>query len=645
MQERDLVIGTAGHIDHGKTSLVRLLTGVDTDRLPAEKLRGITIDIGFASLDLGGWHVAIVDVPGHERFIPNMLAGATGIDLAMLVVAADDSVMPQTREHLEILRFLGLSGGVIALTKCDLADESWLTLVEDDVRSLTTGTFLESAPIIRTSATTRMGAEALCQAIRDVSETAPKRDDLGLFRLAIDRSFTVAGHGAVVTGSVASGSVQVGDELVLLPEGKPVRIRGLHRHERPVERIGRGARAALNLVGVHHSEIKRGQELAEPGYLEPSRVLSVEIRCGDDAPRSIRHRARYRLHLGTAEVAATLALLEANELRQGETTLAQLLLAVPIVAVHGQPFVLREESPPATLAGGRILQPVARRIRRRDHDARDRLDRLRSPLPTIRLIAALGARGFQPWTERELSRDTGIPLRDVSAAVAELAESGALVEIPVAARKTIHIVTEAAQALEDRVLRALARLHESKPRQTMIPRAHVTASLPDLVSETMISGVIERLKQRGLVIGDTKAVALKEHQPRLSQGERKLKAELLEWIRSGGFSPPEVEELHVLAGSRASAVPELLMLLCDEERLVEINPRLYLDEAATVELRRRVVAKLNDEGSLTMADLRDLLATTRKYAVPIGEYLDRTGLTVRDGDTRRLGPISSKSTA
>ena len=277
---RDLVIGTAGHIDHGKTALVRALTGVDTDRLPAEKARGITIDLGFAAIDLGGTRAALVDVPGHERFIRNMLAGASGLDLAMLVVAADDSVMPQTREHLEILRLLGLSGGVVALTKADLVDDAWLAMVEDDVRSLVAGTFLEGSEVVRTSASTGRGINDLAASLARACDRAPGRDDPGLFRMAIDRSFTLAGHGTVVTGTVASGEVAVGDEVRWLPEGRSVRVRGLHRHDRAVERVGRGTRAAVNLGGVHHAEV--------------ARVTSWPSRATSKSPGSCRSRSASR---------------------------------------------------------------------------------------------------------------------------------------------------------------------------------------------------------------------------------------------------------------------------------------------------------------------------------------------------------------
>ena len=294
----NFVLGTAGHIDHGKTALVRALTGVDTDRLPAEKQRGITIDLGFASLDLGDFHVALIDVPGHERFIRNMLAGASGLDLAMLVVAADDSVMPQTREHLQILTLLGLSAGVVALTKCDLVDPSWLDLVEEEIRSLVRGTFLEGAPIVRTSAVTGAGMAELKSALQSACAAVQPATDPGLFRMAIDRSFTVAGHGTVVTGTVASGQVAVGDELQWQPAGRRFACGVCTGTTTPVGSDRTWLRAAINLVGVHHSEVVRGHELASPGYLESTRVLTVDLVSSSDAGRPLKHRDRYKLHLG-----------------------------------------------------------------------------------------------------------------------------------------------------------------------------------------------------------------------------------------------------------------------------------------------------------------------------------------------------------
>ncbi|WP_165229380.1 selenocysteine-specific translation elongation factor [Aquisphaera insulae] len=640
---RDLVLGTAGHIDHGKTALVRALTGVDTDRLPAEKQRGITIDLGFASLDLGEDRLAIVDVPGHERFIRNMLAGASGLDLAMLVVAADDSVMPQTREHLEILELLGLAGGLVVLTKCDLAEGSWIGLVEDEIRELVRGTFLEGAAILRTVATTGLGLEALKAELARLCRSVAVRPDPGLFRMAVDRSFTVAGHGTVVTGTVASGVVAVGDELEWQPAGRTVRVRGLHRHDRPVGEAGRGSRAAINVAGVHHEEIRRGDELAAPGYLRASKVLSVELAAAEEAVRPLRHRGRYRVHLGTAEVSATLALLEGNSLTAGSSSLGQLFLSTPVVAVHGQPLVIRAESPPATLGGGRVIQPEARRLRRRDEPAIDRLRRLRSPDSKERAAAALAFLGLKAADERELCALAGIPIGEVPGVLDELTRAGALVEIPIGVRRTARVLAEFVADLEDRVLRALGRLHAARPRLSAIPRAHLAAELPDLASDALISGIVDRLRDRGKVVAEARTVAAKGHAPKLSQGERKLKEELHAAIRAGGLSPPEAPDLAAKAGARGAVVPDLLSLLRDEQRVVEVSQSLFLDFEADAELRRRVREHLADGRTMTMGDLRDLLSTTRKYAVPIGEYLDRIGLTRREGDIRRLGEAEAWS--
>jgi selenocysteine-specific elongation factor len=634
---RDLVLGTAGHIDHGKTALVRALTGVDTDRLPAEKQRGITIDLGFATLELGGNHLALIDVPGHERFIRNMLAGATGLDLALLVVAADDSVMPQTREHLEILRLLGLSGGVVALTKCDLVDPGWLELVEEEVRALVGGTFLERAELVRTSAVSGLGIEPLKQALGRLCDATPDRGDPGLFRMAVDRVFTVAGHGTVVTGTVASGSVAVGDDLQWFPEGRAVRVRGLHRHNQAADRVGRGARAAINLVGVHHAEVRRGHELGAQGYLKASRVLSVAVRSAHDAQRPLRHRERYRLHVGTAEITATLSLLEANTLGPGDpAALGQLFLAEPVAVVHGQPFVLRQESPPVTLGGGRVLQPTARRLRRHNRAAVERLGRLRSADPVERVAAVLTFWGLAPWTEPDLCREAGVDLDEVPRTVGHLSASGGLVELPLGPRRSVQVAAETAAELEDRVARALARLHAMRPRQTAVGRDHLVTALPDIANEALIGGILGRLQARGEVVCDGRSVALRGHKSKLSQGEQQLKAGIASVFRAGGLSPPDSAALVALAGPRAAVLPELLALLVAEGDLVDLGGGLFLDRDAEADLRRRVIGRLADGSSITMAELRDLLGTTRKYAVPIGEYLDRAGLTVREGDARRL---------
>ncbi len=471
MSQRELILGTAGHIDHGKTALVRALTGIDTDRLREEKQRGISIDLGFAHLDLDGHRLGIVDVPGHERFIKNMLAGASGIDLALLVVAADDSVMPQTREHLMILQLLGVTRGVIALTKVDLAETGWIELVEHEVRDLTTGTFLENAPIVRTSAVTGTGLDELRTVLARTCETVdravqPARGDP--FRLAVDRSFVLPGLGTVVTGTVRSGRVAVGDELDWLPVGKTVRVRGIQSHGAGAETVTHGQRAALNLPAAHHTEITRGHEVASPGYLAPSTLLTVRLNLLATSPWPLKHRGRVRLDLGTSEIMAGVSLLDRQVLEPGETCPAQLYCAEPVVAVCRQPFVIRAESPLWTIGGGSVLQPIGHRISRRDEQAVRRLQPLESDLEHVRAAAAVYFNGAGSLTAYDLSRDAGVsPLR-AGSVLARLDEQGITLMLGHgASARRLH--RDVYAELRDAVVEALRRFHAESPLETTMP--------------------------------------------------------------------------------------------------------------------------------------------------------------------------------
>jgi selenocysteine-specific elongation factor len=401
--QTDLILGTAGHIDHGKTALIRALTGDDLDRLPEEKQRGITIELGFTHLDLGEYRLGIVDVPGHERFVRNMLAGATGMDLALLVVAADDSIKPQTREHLEILKLLRLEAGAIAVTKCDLVESDWIDLVEEEIRELVEGTFLEDAPLVRVSSVTGQGVDALRDALLNAADRAAQSRIRGLieapFRMAIDRCFTISGYGTVVTGSASSGRAAVGQELVIEPGNLTVRVRGLQNHERAVDEIHRGQRAAINLAGIHHADIRRGHELASPGHLVPSRLITASLSLLDSSPRPLKNRSRVRVHVGTAELLARVSLLDRDQLKPGETAPAQLFLNDLAVTTWSQPLVVRSESPVITIGGGRVLDPNAERLRKPDDVVIRLVEDLSSPDP-IRPTRSAGPR--QPCTSRAL---------------------------------------------------------------------------------------------------------------------------------------------------------------------------------------------------------------------------------------------------
>jgi len=632
---RHLILGTAGHIDHGKTTLVRALTGTDCDRLPEEKARGITIDIGFARLSLGDLELGVVDVPGHERFVKNMLAGATGIDLALLVVAADDSVMPQTREHLDILHLLGVRHGVVAVTKADLVDDTTREVVALEVRELLRGTGLEDAAVVPVSAETGEGIDALRDAIRAAAGQVAGAAD-GPFRMPIDRAFVVQGHGTVVTGSVLAGRLTVGDELDWhTGDGtvERVRVRGLNHHGAAVAEVGRGQRAAVNLAGVPHDRVRRGQELAAAGAVVPSTVLTVRLRAARGAPRPLKHRLPVRVHVGTAEVMGAVSLLDVDRVEPGGAALAQLFLAEPVTAAWGQPFVVRDSSAEHTLGGGAVLQPAARKLRRRHLDALVNVERLESPDPADRLAAAAwfaGSRGLDP---HDLPRTTGIPAADVGAVTSLVAAAGALIELSLPPGRRVVLAAGRVAELEATALRALAALHAEFPLHTSHDRQKLAAALHAAADEPVVQAVIDRLLGARHLVGDGRRVARADFKPKLTANQRKLKERIVAAHAAAGFTPPEPKEF---AGGHAAAIADIFDVAVAEGELVKLAADLYLHAAVEAELRAKVAALLRTSPGATVAAIRDALGTTRKFAVPICEYLDRVGLTRRAGDGRVL---------
>lgn len=657
---RDLILGTAGHIDHGKTSLIKALTGIDCDRLPEEKARGITIDIGFAHLDLDDVRLGIVDVPGHERFVKNMLAGVTGIDLALLVVAADDSVMPQTREHLEILKLLGVRRGLVALTKADLVDETTREVVSLEIRELLTGSFLEDAPIIPTSAHTGLGIAELKMALVALARPTPpdpfpggrgekvvlpsfQGEGWGLgsfpFRLPIDRAFVVQGHGTVVTGSVVSGVLAVGDELEWHKgDGTTelVRVRGLNNHGKPAEEVHRGQRAAVNIAGVAHEQVRRGQEIACPGYLVPTKVLTTQLFASAETRYPLKHRLPVRLHVGTAEVMATVSLLDCDALNPGERGLAQLFLMEPVTAVWGQPFVLRDSSAEHSIGGGQVVQPTATKVRRRHIEAIEQIERLWSDKPEVRAIAVAWFANFAGFAPTDLVREAGFAPEMVDSLVAQLVSNGALVELTLASNRRLVMSAERVAELETRVLETLARLHAEHPLMTNHDRQGALARLDYVGDEQLLQAITDRLIRAKKLVGDTRRIARADFKPKLSANQRKLKDKIVEAHIVAGFAPPEPKEFVNQAGGNAAALKDIFEVACAEGLLVKVTDDIYLSAEAETEMRRRVTERLRAGPGATVAEIRDLLGTTRKFAVPVCEYLDRVGLTRREGDLRVL---------
>jgi selenocysteine-specific elongation factor len=634
---RDLILGTAGHIDHGKTALVKALTGIDCDRLPEEKKRGITIDIGFASLDLGEFRLGIVDVPGHERFIKNMLAGATGIDLALLVVAADDSVMPQTRKHLEILKLLGLRHGLIALTKSDLMDETTREVVELEICELVRGSFLEKAPIVRTSAYTGEGIPELKAALAIVCRHVDERAGTEWFRLAIDRAFVVQGHGTVVTGSATSGTARVGDELDWQPRGERVRVRSLQNHGRPAEEVHRGQRSAINLAGVRHEDVVRGQELATPGYLVPSRVLTIRLHCLADMKRSLKHRTFARVYIGTAEIMGTVSLLDCDRIQPGDCALAQLFLEEPTTAVWGQPFVLRDMEAKHTLEGGQVLQPLARKVRRRHVEVIECIERLWDDNAERRVLAVAWLAGFTGVTREDVVRGAGVGPDQAADLLKFLLSRGDLVAVSARPGRCDALVhSDVLRDLQERILATLAEMHEQCPLYPTQDRQKVQSRFTDVGNDELVGCAVDRLLSAGRLVGDRHRIARSDFVPTISSALLKLKNEIVAAYRNAGLRPPKPREFVDRAGGNAGRLGELFTACVEEGHLVHIKEDIYLHCESESRLRQLVTAKLTGSKGMFTSEIREFLEIGRSWTVIFCEYLDRLGITRRHGDLRML---------
>lgn len=635
---KDLILGTAGHIDHGKTSLIRALTGVNTDRLPEEKKRGITIELGFANLQLGDFNLGIVDVPGHEKFVRNMLAGATGVDLALLVVAADDSIKQQTIEHLDILRILNLPAGVIAITKCDASDPDWIDLVEDEIRGLVKDTFLKDATIVRTSSHTGQGIEELKTALLDTAEKIQNSQRLKMidapFRLAIDRVFTMEGHGAVVTGSVASGRVHSSDELEIQPGNHKVRIRGIQNHDSSVEESHRGQRAAINLGGIHHHEIGRGMELAQQGYLVPSKLLTVSLNYLSAMKKPLKDRTKVRLHVGTAEIICNVRLLGKESVQPGETCYAQFYLTEAAVSTWNQPFVIRSESPVITIGGGQILDSNASPLRKPDSATLSLISDLESDDTLTRAQAATYFSKVNDYKPLELVRTAGVG--NYIEVHEKLVESGKLIEVQISPTRKIFVHHQLLTNLCQRFAAALETLHDNNPLKLNFDRKSFLSGFDYLGDPPLLNAVLSAMQKSKIARVTPERISLEGKGPKLSKNERSLLEQLVRWFQESEIASPTQAELLKKVTKNKESIPQLLQIAIGNGELTEVSKDYFVHSDTIENLKSGLRTQLGDGRGVTMSEIRDILQTTRKYAVPICEYLDKIGFTKRDGDLRVL---------
>ncbi|MFL6208273.1 MAG: selenocysteine-specific translation elongation factor [Pyrinomonadaceae bacterium] len=636
---RSIIVGTAGHIDHGKTALVRALTGVDADRLPEEKRRGITIDLGFAELDLDDVRVGFVDVPGHERFIKNMLAGAHGIDVVALVIAADEGVMPQTREHFEIVRLLGVRAGLVVITKTDLVDAELLELVRAEAEELVTGSFLANAPVVSVSARSGAGLDELRAQLRAVASGAPARAGETVARLPVDRAFTMRGFGAVVTGTLVAGEIAVGDELELLPQGTRVRVRGLQVHGRTVERAQAGQRTAINLGGIDASEIERGMVLAPAGRLRATQIVDAHVEVLRDAPRALRSRARVRVHLGAAEVLARVQVLEeTGAIAPGAAGFVQLRLEAPTVALPDEHFIIRAYSPSRTIAGGRVLDAFAAKHRGRGRgEARARLTELTDADHATRLSIFVGGAGESGLTRADLAARTGWH-DDVLDAAAGAAQARALVIEAggvFVGREAFARLTEAAGA-------AVAAHHEREPLQRGLARETLRERVFAHTPPEVFRAVLAQAENMGALVAERDVVRSAAHSLALSPADEALRARLEAVYRAAGLAALTFDEALAQVGNGQTARAhgrKLLQLLLDAGALVRVTNELCCHRAALDQLGadlRAFAARHEPERLIDVAAFKELAGVSRKYAIPLLEYLDRARITRRAGDRRLI---------
>ena len=618
------VIGTAGHVDHGKSTLVKALTGIDPDRFPEEKAREMTIDLGFAWMALpSGREVSIVDVPGHERFIKNMLAGVGAIDLALLIVAADESVMPQTREHLAILDILQITRGLVVVTKTDLVDEELVELVKAEVEDTLQGTSFEGCPMVGVSAYTGDGLEELKATMDSILDETDARQDLGRPRLPIDRCFTISGFGTVVTGTLIDGTLTVGQEIELAGSGQRARVRGLQSHKTKVDATDPGVRLAVNLSGLSKGEVERGEILTIPGWLKPTYRLDARLRMVKNAPNPLKHNQGVTFHLFTSEASARVRLLDADRLTAGQEGWVQLLLADPLPAVKGDFFVIRSSED--TLGGGQIVDPnPRRRYRRFDDDVIDRLMTLDQGTGGDIIISV--AEQWGPCDMTTLSQRTNLSQEEVTERVSQLTGEGHLVSLGEFGADADAVVYSAQGwgILKSKVASALQLYHTQYPLRHGVPAQEIRSRLN--LSQPVYQRALARLVEEQIVVDERQSLRLPDHEITLTPKMEEEASAYLNSLQKDPYSPPSDQRVS----------PELLGVLIDQGKVVRVTDGVIFDASAYREMTERIVQHLKDQGNITVAEARTMFNTSRKYILPLLEHMDQQQITRRTGDERVL---------
>ena len=623
------IIGTAGHIDHGKSSLIKALTGTDPDRLAEEQQRGMTIDLGFAFLDK---EIAFIDVPGHEKFIKNMVAGASTVDAALMVIAADDGVMPQTREHLDILNILQIKHGIIALTKIDMVEEEWLDIVEEDIRELVQNSFLRDAAIMRVSSSTGEGIGPLRDALVELVQQTPSRRNRGLCWMPVDRSFTVKGHGTVVTGSILSGSIKNGDTMELLPAQKPLRIRGIQTHGKAVDSAGLGERAALNLMNLSKEDIKRGDVIASPGYFKPSMLFDAKLFILPGAAKTPANRARIRLHLGTREIMARLKLLGCDKIEPGGEAFVQLLAEEHAVAQKREPFVIRQYSPQITIGGGIILDANPTAHRRSDKAVLKRLALLESSDPEELILTTLMQSKKEPIKISDLCKQTGLASDQAEQIMHDLLNKKQIIQI---GKKAAYFHVQNFEMLKVDFLNIIARYHKDEPLRPGINRANLQAR-SGIKAAHAFDRIVQDLLRDAKIEKNNNIIKLAGRTIHLGSDDEALADNIYGILDQAGFSTPPAKIMAEQLQASEATIQKLLGALLGMGKVVRLEGDIYFTTSAIkrAEELLRTFAQKNEE--ISVGEFREMLNTSRKFAMPLLGYFDARGVTSRVGDVRQI---------
>jgi len=633
---RHVNIGTAGHVDHGKTSLVKALTGIDCDRLKEEKERGMTIELGYAFLYLGDGTIAnIIDVPGHERFVKTMIAGAGVIDCVIFVIAADDGVMPQTIEHLDIINLLGIKHGLIALNKIDLVEQDWLLLVEEEISKLVKGTILENAPIVKVSSITKAGIDELKQQIKTLVSDVGTRNEKGAFRFPVDWTFNVSGIGPTACGVVFSGKAKLGDKLEVAPQQKEVKVRGIQVHGEDVNEMSAGQQVAVSLSGIEPNELKRGDALSVPGYLQPTYMLDARLHLLNDADMILENRTRVRLHLACSEVLGRVVLLDKERLTPGEDALVQFRLEEQIVAEHGDRYVIRLYSPMRTIGGGMILDSNPQKHKQFRPEVLSFLNVMEDGSPKERTEQIIRRSRTQAMTEWDVVKVSNINTEDTRLAIENLISEGKLFVF--GHENYIHINWY--NNSKDAIIEVLKSFHKEQPFKIGMSREELRTQIPYELEISAYNQILQNLISQDVVSADNegKTVRLADHTIRLSEAQESIKQQIEEIFLNTGTSTPLPEEvLAKWANKDARIARESFDVLVETGVLIKTDEKVFFHKQTIDKAKELIIQHIRSHGKLTLNDCRELFNVTRKYMLPLLYHFDKTGVTLRIGDDRVL---------